>query len=51
MLFTLLSVIVFFGLALLAAIIISAKRKATDLKNRARRAVLIRERLRDERGS
>jgi hypothetical protein len=44
-------VIVFFGLALFAAIFISAKRKATDLKKRARRAELIRERLRDQRGS
>ena len=47
MLFTLLSVIVFFGLALLAAIVISAKRKAADCKKRERRAELIKERLRD----
>jgi len=48
MLFALLSGIVSFGLALLAAILISIKRKAAYRKRRERRAELIRERLRDQ---
>jgi hypothetical protein len=44
----LLYVILFFGLALLAAIFISAERKAIDRKKREKRAEHIRERLRDQ---
>jgi len=44
----LLYVILFFGLALLAAIFISAEGKAIDRKQREKRADQIRERLRDQ---
>jgi hypothetical protein len=43
----LLYVIMFFGLALLAAIFISAERKAIDRKKREKRVEQIRQRLRD----
>jgi preprotein translocase subunit SecG len=45
---TLLYVILFFALALLAAILISAECKAIDRKKREKRAEQIRERLRDQ---
>ena len=48
MMLTLLSAVGFFGLALLAAIFISAHRKAIELKQRKKRAQRIRQRLQDE---
>jgi hypothetical protein len=45
---TLLNVVGFFGLALLAAIFISANRKALERKVRKKRAQRIKQRLHDE---
>jgi len=48
MLLTLLKVVGFLGLATLAAIFISANRKATERKRRKKRVQSIRQRLEDE---
>jgi hypothetical protein len=48
MLLTLLNVAGFFGLVMLAAIFISANRKATERKRRKKRAQSIKQRLQDE---
>ena len=48
MLLTVLSVVGFFGLAMLAAIFISAHRTATERKVRKKRVQRIKQRLQDE---
>ena len=48
MLLTLLSVVGFFGLAMLAAIFISANHKATERRVRKKRVQRIKQRLQDE---
>src|SRR5712691_786005 len=48
MLLTLLSLVGFFGLAMLAAIFISANHKATERRVRKKRAQRIKQRLQDE---
>ena len=48
MLLTLLGVVALFGLAMLAAIFISANQKATERKVRKKRALRIKQRLQDQ---